>query len=324
VTGASAGVGRATVRRFARQGARLGVVARGRERLEATAHEVQALGGEALPLVLDVADAEAVDAAATRVEERFGPIDVWINNAMATVFAPVRETTAEEFRRATEVTYLGVVWGTIAALRRMAPRNRGTIVQVGSALAYRGIPLQAPYCAAKHAIQGFTESLRAELIHDRVDVHVTMVQLPALNTPQFSWSRTKLPGHPQPVPPIFQPELAARAIEYAAHHRRRQIYVAWPAVKAILADKVAPGVLDLLLGRTGYRDQQLDEPVDPNRPSNLFEPAPGDWAAHGRFDDRARDRSVLLWANLHREWLGLAAGAGTALVGAVASARRRD
>jgi NAD(P)-dependent dehydrogenase (short-subunit alcohol dehydrogenase family) len=324
VTGASAGVGRATVQRFARQGARLGLLARGRERLEATAREVEDLGGEALPLAVDVADSEAVDAAASEVEGRLGPVDIWINNAMATVFAPVRETTAEEFRRATEVTYLGFVWGTMAALRRMAPRNRGTIVQVGSALAYRGIPLQAPYCAAKHAIQGFTESLRAELIHDGIDVHLTMVQLPAHNTPQFSWSRTKLPGHPQPVPPIFQPELAARAIEYAAHHRRRQIYVAWPAVKTILADKVAPGLLDLVLGRTGYRAQQLDEPVDPDRPSNLFQPAPGDWAAHGRFDDRARERSLLLSANLHREWLAFAVGAGTALIGAVASARRRD
>jgi NAD(P)-dependent dehydrogenase (short-subunit alcohol dehydrogenase family) len=324
VTGASAGVGRATVQRFARQRARLGLVARGRERLEATAREVQELGGEALVLPLDVADHDAVEDAAAQVEERFGAIDVWINNAMATVFAPVRATTADEFRRATEVTYLGFVWGTMAALRRMAPRNRGTIVQVGSALAYRGIPLQAPYCAAKHAIQGFTESLRTELIHDAIDVHVTMVQLPAHNTPQFSWSRTKMPRHPQPVPPIFQPEVAAEAIEYAAHHRRRQIYVAWPAVKTILADKVAPGLLDLVLGVTGYRDQQLDEPVDPDRPSNLFEPAPGDWAAHGRFDDRSCDRSALLWANLHREWLGLAVGAGTALVAGIASARRRD
>jgi NAD(P)-dependent dehydrogenase (short-subunit alcohol dehydrogenase family) len=322
VTGASAGIGRATVQRFARQGARLGVIARGRERLEATVREVQELGGEALALPVDVADPEAVEDAAAEVEERLGPIDVWINNAMATVFAPVRETTPDEFRRATEVTYLGFVWGTMAALRRMAPRNRGTIVQVGSALAYRGIPLQAPYSAAKHAIQGFTESLRAELIHDGIDVHLTMVQLPAHNTPQFSWSRTKMPGHPQPVPPIFQPELAAQAIEYAAHHRRRQIYVAWPAVKTILADKLAPGLLDLVLGRTGYRDQQLDEPVDANRPDNLFDAAPGDWAAHGRFDDRARDRSVLLWANLHREWLGLAVGAGTAVAGAILSSRR--
>jgi NAD(P)-dependent dehydrogenase (short-subunit alcohol dehydrogenase family) len=319
VTGASAGVGRATVQRFARQGARLGLIARGRERLQAAAREVRELGGEALVLPLDVSDSQAVDDAAAGVEERFGPIDVWINDAMATIFAPVRKISAEEFRRATEVTYLGTVWGTMAALRRMAPRNRGVIVQVGSALAYRGIPLQAPYCAAKHAIQGFTESLRTELIHERSGVHITMVQLPAHNTPQFSWSRTKMPGHPQPVPPIFQPEVAAQAIDYAAHHRRRQIYVGWPAVKAILADKVAPGLLDRILGRTGYRDQQLDEPVDPARRDNLFEPGAGEWAAHGRFDDRALDRSALLWVNLHREWLGLAVGAGTALAGVLSS-----
>jgi NAD(P)-dependent dehydrogenase (short-subunit alcohol dehydrogenase family) len=323
VTGASAGIGRATVRRFAGQGARLGLIARGRERLDATAREVEELGGEALPLPLDVANASAVDDAARQVEEQLGPIDVWINNAMATVFAPVRETTPEEFRRATEVTYLGFVWGTMAALRRMAPRNRGSIVQVGSALAYRGIPLQAAYCGAKHAIQGFTESLRAELIHDGIDVHLTMVQLPALNTPQFSWSLTKLPGHPQPMPPIFQPEVAAEAIEYAAHHRRREIYVAWPAVRTILADKIAPGGLDLVLGRIGYREQQLDEPVAADRQSNLFEAAPGDWAAHGRFDDRARERSLLLWANLHRGWLGIVLGAGSALAAVGAAARRR-
>jgi NAD(P)-dependent dehydrogenase (short-subunit alcohol dehydrogenase family) len=322
VTGASAGIGRAVAQRFARGGAKLGLIARQRERLEAAASEVEQLGGEALALPLDVADPESVDEAAGRVEERLGPIDVWINNAMATIFAPTSETTPAEFLRATEVTYLGTVWGTMAALRRMAPRNRGTIVQVGSALAYRGIPLQAPYCGAKHAIQGFTESLRTELIHDRIDVHLTMVQLPAHNTPQFSWSRTKLPRHPQPIPPIFQPEVAAEAIEYAAHHRRRQIYVTWPAVKTIFVDKVAPGLLDHVLGRTGYEDQLLDEPVEPDRPSNLFEPVSGDWAAHGRFDDRARERSALLWANLHREWLGLVIGAGTALAGAVLSFRR--
>jgi short-subunit dehydrogenase len=323
VTGASAGIGRATVRRFARQGGRLGLIARGRDRLEATAREVEQLGGEALAVAVDVADAAALDDAAAQVETQFGPIDIWINNAMATVFAPVRETTAEEFRRATEVTYLGFVWGTMAALRRMAPRNRGTIVQVGSALAYRGIPLQAAYCGAKHAIQGFTESLRAELIHDGVDVHLTMVQLPAHNTPQFSWSLTKLPGHPQPIPPIFQPEVAAEAIEYAARHRRRELYVAWPAVRTIVADKLAPGALDVVLGRMGYREQQLDEPVGADRADNLFEPAPGDWSAHGRFDDRAHERSVLLWANLHRGWLGAALGAGTALAAAIAARGQR-
>src|ERR671930_2264954 len=223
VTGASAGVGRATARRFARRGARLGLIARGRERLEATAAEVERLGGEALVLPLDVTDAGAVDDAAGRIEERFGPLDIWVNNAMATVFAPVRDTTPEEFRRATEVTYLGYVWGTMAALGRMLPRDRGTIVQVGSALAYRSIPLQAPYCGAKSAIRGFTESLRTELLHDGSSVQVTMVELPAHNTPQFSWGRAKTSRQPQPVPPIFQPEVAAEAIEYAATHRRREL-----------------------------------------------------------------------------------------------------
>src|SRR5262245_22607727 len=221
ITGASAGAGRATVRRVARDGARLGRIARGQERLEATAAEVEQLGGEALVLPLDVTNAEAVDEAAGRIEERFGPLDVWVNNAMATVFAPVRDTTPEEFVRATGVTYLGTVWGTMAALRRMVPRDRGTIVQVGSALAYRSIPLQAAYCGAKSAIRGFTESLRTELLHEGSAVHVTMVELPAQNTPQFSWSRAKMPRKPQPVPPIFQPEVAAEAIAYAATHRGR-------------------------------------------------------------------------------------------------------
>jgi short-subunit dehydrogenase len=315
VTGASAGIGRATTQRLARQGARLGLIARERDRLEEAAREAEVLGGQALALPVDVADPEAVEGAAEAVEQELGPIDIWINNAMATIFAPVAEIAAEEFRRATEVTYLGTVWGTMAALRRMVPRNRGTIVQVGSALAYRGIPLQAPYSAAKHAIQGFTESLRAELLHDRVDVHVTMVQLPAHNTPQFSWGRTKLPRHPQPVPPIFQPEVAAEAVEYAAHHCRRQLYVGWPAVKAIVADKLVPGVLDRRLAKSGYEDQQLAEPVDPDRPDNLFEPVPGSYGAHGRFDDRARRTSWLLRANLHRDWLAFAAGAALAGAG---------
>ncbi len=299
------------------------LLARGEEGLSDACQEVESAGERALAVVTDVADAEQVEAAAQRVEQELGPIDVWVNNAMATIFARATEVAPDEFRRATEVTYLGFVWGTMAALRRMVPRNRGTIVQVGSALAYRGIPLQAPYSAAKHAVQGFTESLRAELLHDHVDVHVTMVQLPAHNTPQFSWGRTRMPGHPQPVPPIFQPEVAAQAIEYAAYHRRRQLYVAWPAVKAILANKVAPGLLDHVLGRTGYRDQQLDEPVDPNRPDNLFEAAPGEWGAHGRFDGRALERSMLLWANLHREWLVLGAGAAAAVGSALFASRKR-
>jgi NAD(P)-dependent dehydrogenase (short-subunit alcohol dehydrogenase family) len=293
VTGASAGIGRAVVRRFARDGARLGLIARGQERLEAAAAEVEQLGGEALVVPLDVADADAVDDAAGQIEERFGPLDVWVNNAMATVFAPVRDTTPEEFRRATEVTYLGAVWGTMGALRRMVPRDRGTIVQVGSALAYRSIPLQAAYCGAKSALRGFTESLRTELLHDGSNVHVTLVELPAHNTPQFSWSRAKMPRQPQPVPPIFQPELAAEAIHYAAEHRRRELVVGWPALKAIYGEKVAPGLLDRYLARNGYEAQQTDEPLDGERAGNLFEPVEGDFSAHGPFDDQAKPRSLL-------------------------------
>jgi NAD(P)-dependent dehydrogenase (short-subunit alcohol dehydrogenase family) len=293
ITGASAGVGRATVRRFAREGACIGLMARGQARLDAAAAEVEKLGGKALAIPLDVADAHAVDDAAERIENRFGPIDVWVNNAMATVFAPVRDTTPDEFRRSTEVTYLGSVWGTMAALRRMVPRDRGTIVQVGSALAYRSIPLQAAYCGAKHAIRGFLESLRTELLHDGSNVRVTMVELPAHNTPQFSWSRAKMPRGPQPVPPIFQPELAAEAILYAAQTQRRELVVGWPAVKAIYGEKVAPGLLDRYLARNGYDAQQTDERLDGERAGNLFEPVDGDFAAHGQFDDQAKPRSLL-------------------------------
>jgi NAD(P)-dependent dehydrogenase (short-subunit alcohol dehydrogenase family) len=294
VTGASAGVGRAVVERLARRGASIGLIARDQERLESTASEVERLGGRALALPLDVADAEAVDDAAARVEEGLGSLDVWINNAMGTLFAPVSDTTPEEFRRATEVTYLGYVWGTLAALRRMLPRDRGTIVQVGSALAYRSIPLQAPYCAAKHAVHGFTQSLRTELLHEGSKVRVTEVQLPAHNTPQFEWGRAKLPRHPQPVPPIFQPEVAAKAIEHAAEHAPREILVSWPTVKAVLGERIAPGLLDRYLARTGYDSQQTDEPLEGEREGNLFEPVPGDFGAHGRFDHRSRDRSLLL------------------------------
>jgi NAD(P)-dependent dehydrogenase (short-subunit alcohol dehydrogenase family) len=323
VTGASAGVGRAVVRRFARDGARLGLIARGRERLEAAAAEVEQLGGEALVLPLDVADAAAVDDAAAQIEERFGPLDVWVNNAMATVFAPVRDTTPEEFERATEVTYLGAVWGTMAALRRMLPRNRGTIVQVGSALAYRSIPLQAAYCGAKSAMRGFTESLRTELLHDGSNVHLTMVELPAHNTPQFSWSRSKMPRQPQPVPPIFQPELAAEAIVYAANHRRRELVVGWPALKAIYGERVAPGLLDRYLARSSYEAQQTDEPLDGERPGNLFEPVEGDFSAHGRFDDRAKPRSLLFELDRRRRPIAVAAGLG-ALAAAVLSRNGKD
>jgi NAD(P)-dependent dehydrogenase (short-subunit alcohol dehydrogenase family) len=303
ITGASAGVGRATVRRFAREGACIGLMARGQARLDAAAAEVEKLGGQALALPLDVADADAVDDAAERIEARFGPIDVWVNNAMATVFAPVRDTTPEELRRSTEVTYLGSVWGTMAALRRMLPRDRGAIVQVGSALAYRSIPLQAAYCGSKHAIRGFLESLRTELLHDGSNVRVTMVELPAHNTPQFSWSRAKMPRGPQPVPPIFQPEVAAEAIFYAAQSSRRELVVGWPAFKAIYGEKIAPGLLDHYLARNGYDAQQTNERLDGEREGNLFEPVEGDFAAHGQFDDQAKPRSLLF--DLDRRIAGL-------------------
>jgi short-subunit dehydrogenase len=256
---------------------------------------------------------------AAAVEEQFGPIDIWVNNAMLAVFSPVKEMTADEFHRVTEVTYLGYVYGTLAALRRMLPRDRGVIIQVGSALAYRGIPLQAAYCGAKHAIQGFTESLRCELFHDGSHVRVTMVQMPALNTPQFRWVKSRLPHKAQPVPPIFQPEVAAEAILYAAHHNRREVYVGWPTVKVIVGNKLAAGLLDRYLARVGYSSQQTNEPADPNPKNNLWAPVDDqqDHGAHGVFDSRARDRSAQLWANTHRGWLALA---GAAIVSATAAA----
>jgi NAD(P)-dependent dehydrogenase (short-subunit alcohol dehydrogenase family) len=300
ITGASAGVGRAAVRRFARDGARIGLLARGVEGLEAAQREVEQLGGTSIVIPVDVANAEQVEAAAARVEIDLGKIDIWINNAMASVFSPIKEMTAEEFRRVTEVTYLGYVYGTLAALKRMLPRNRGVIVQVGSALAYRGIPLQAGYCAAKHAIQGFCDSLRCELIHDKSNVKVTMLQMPALNTPQFGWVKSRLPRKAQPVPPIFEPEVAAEAIYFAAHNPRREFYVGMPSVKAIIANKIAPGLLDHFLARTGYDSQQYDGPEDPNRPDNLWQPVAGDHGAHGAFDARASKWSPQLWTSEHR------------------------
>jgi short-subunit dehydrogenase len=305
VTGATAGVGRAVVREFARRGASIGLIARDNDRLKAAAKDVERLGGRAIPLSADVADAEAVDNAASSVEKEFGPIDVWVNNAMTTVFASVQQIEPDEFKRATEVTYLGCVYGTMAAVKRMVPRNKGAIVQVGSALAYRSIPLQSAYCGAKHAIVGFTDSLRCELIHNRSKVHLTVVHLPAMNTPQFSWCRTRLPKHPQPVPPIYEPEVAARAICWAAHHRRREVFVGAPTVMAIYGQDVAPGFADWYLGTHGYDSQQTDEPVPPDRPNNLFEPVPGDYAAHGVFTNRAKTFSFQSWADLHRRELSL-------------------
>jgi NAD(P)-dependent dehydrogenase (short-subunit alcohol dehydrogenase family) len=313
ITGASAGVGRATARAFAREGAWIGLLARGHEGLEAATKEVEAAGGRALALSTDVADANAVDRSATEVEEAFGPIDVWINNAMTSVFAPFAAISADEFRRVTEVTYLGVVFGTMSALRRMAGRDRGTIVQVGSALAYRGIPLQSAYCGAKHAIQGFTESVRCELLHDRSRVRIAMVQLPALNTPQFDWVLSRLPNRPQPVPPIYQPEVAAEAIVWTAHHGAPERWVGGTTAATLLANSIAPRLLDRYLGRTGYRGQQTPESEDPDRPSNLWQPVEGDRGARGEFDRRAHPRSVQWWVSTHRRVLaGMAAGAALA------------
>ena len=315
VTGASAGLGRAIVRAFARERAHIGLLARGRDGLAAARGEVEALGGRALVIPLDVADAKAIEQAAETVEREFGPIDIWINNAMVSVFSPVKKMAAEEYKRVTEVTYLGVVYGTLAALKRMLPRDRGVIVQVGSALAYRGIPLQSAYCAAKHAIQGFHDSLRSELIHDKSNVRVTMVQLPAMNTPQFSWVKSRLPRKPQPVPPIYQPEIGADAVYFAAHHDRREMYVGYPTVEAIIGDKIAPGFADRYLARNGYDAQQTDELVEPDRRDNLWEPVPGDPGAHGTFDDRASTSSPQLWFSKNRNWLTLAGAsvAGLAL-----------
>jgi NAD(P)-dependent dehydrogenase (short-subunit alcohol dehydrogenase family) len=321
VTGASAGVGRATVRELGRRGDRIGLLARGPQGLEATRREVEELGGRALAIPTDVADADAVEAAAERVEGELGPIDAWINNAMVSVFAPIGQLTAEEIRRVTEVTYLGTVHGTLAALRRMRPRDSGVIVQVGSALAYRSIPLQAAYCAAKHAVAGFTDSLRSELQHDGSAVRVTMVQLPALNTPHFDWSRNRLPHRPQPVPPIYQPELAAAAIADAIDHPARETFVAAPTIAAIQIHKVAPGLLDRYLALTAYDGQQTDEPEDPGRPDNLFAPVDIDAGAHGRFDGVARD-------GLADAALGsgarLAALAGIGLAAVAVLARKRS
>ena len=314
ITGASAGVGRAVARQFSERGAKIGLIARGRDGLEAAKGEVEARGGQAIVLQADVADADAVESAAARVEEAFGPIDVWINNAMASVLAPVREMTADEYRRVTEVTYLGVVHGTLAALRRMLPRDEGTIVQIGSTLAYRGIPLQSAYCAAKHAIQGFHDALRSELLHDGSNVNVTLVHLPALNTPQFRWVRNKMPRKSQPFGTIYQPEVAADAIVWAADHPRRELNVGSGTTKAIIANSFAPGLLDHYLARVGFDGQQGEEPETPGCPDNLYAPLPGDAGVHGVFDERATSRSAHLWTEKHRGWVAIGLLAGAALL----------
>ena len=328
ITGASAGIGRAAARLFGQRGDRVALIARGRAGLEGAVRDVERAGGTALAVPADVADFALLDRAATEIEDAFGPIDVWVNVAFASVFAPFAEMTPEEFRRVTEVTYLGFVHGTMAALARMRPRDHGAIVQVGSALGARSIPLQSAYCGGKHAINGFTESLRCELRHDKSNVHVTVVQMPAVNTPQFSWVRSRLPRHPQPVPPIYQPEVAARGIVYAADHpRRKQYFVGSTTAATILANRVAPALLDRYLARTGYDSQQTGEP-EPSRPDNLWEPVDepqgGDHGAHGEFDDRSHRRSAQLLVSHHP-----AAATATALVTAAAGlalasrARRR-
>jgi NAD(P)-dependent dehydrogenase (short-subunit alcohol dehydrogenase family) len=321
VTGASAGVGRATVRRLAADGYDLGLVARGREALEATRAEVERLGRRALVLPTDVADESQLEQAAERSESELGPIDVWVNNAMTTVFAPFMEIEPDEFRRVTEVTYLGVVWGTRAALKRMLPRDRGSIVLVGSALAYRGIPLQSGYCGAKHAIKGFFESVRSELIHDGSSVRVSIVELPGLNTPQFDHCRTRLPKQPQPVPPIYEPEVAADAIAWAARSGDREVYVAAPTWKTILGERIAPPLVDRYVAKQAWDGQLADQPVNGDRPDNLFDPVEGDRGAHGRFEKGTRTRSPLLWLGKHRKAIGAAAIAGAGAVAAAVKAR---
>ncbi|CAB3743261.1 SDR family oxidoreductase [Paraburkholderia rhynchosiae] len=311
ITGAGAGVGRAAVDEFARHGYAVALLSRDARRLERAAAEVRAAYSvDTLAIPTDVADAHAVDAAASCVEERLGPIDVWVNVAMATAFAPVSSLTAEDVERGTRVTYLGQVHGMMAALARMRERNRGTIVNVGSALAYRSVPLQSVYCGAKFAIRGFTDSLRSEIIHDGLKVHLTMVELPAINTPQFDWAMNKMGKRARPVAPVFQPEVAARAIFFAATHRRREVWLGFSTVKAILANRIAPALIDRYLARAGYTGQLTDEPVEGNAAGNLFDPVPGDYGAHGRFDEEAREHSWEMFTDRHRTLFWGLAGVG--------------
>lgn len=317
VTGASAGLGRAIAIEFAKHGARVGLLARGRKGLEGAAADVISAGGTPLMLPVDVSDADAVEDAAAIIEEQLGPIDVWVNNAMVSVLSPVKQMKADEYKRVTDVTYLGVVNGTLAALRRMLQRNHGKIVQVGSALAYRSIPLQSAYCAAKHAILGFTDSLRCELIHDRSSVSVTVVHMPALNTPQFDWVKSRLPNKAQPVPPIFEPEVGARAVFWAAHHDRSEVYVGGSTVEAIMGNRIAPRLLDHYLGHTGYDSQQTDRPEEPGRADNLWQPVDRDrdFGTHGSFDTNARSHSVQVWADLRRAKIVAGIGLSTLALG---------
>lgn len=314
VTGAAAGVGRAIAREFGIEKAKIGLIARSHESLEVAKREIESLGGQALVLPLDVSNSVEIEKAAQQVEDTFGPIDVWINDAMVSVFSPVEEMLPDEFKRVTEVTYLGYVYGTLAALKRMRPRNHGIIIQIGSALGYRSIPLQSAYCASKHAITGFTESLRTELLHQRSQVKVCLVNLPAINTPQFNWVRSRLPRHPKPVPPIYQPEMIARAVRHISLHPRRRLDIAFSTLKAITAEKIAPAVADRYLAQYGYSAQQTEEPVPSDHKDNLWKALPGDYGAHGIFDSQARSYSPTLWLDINR--FPLLIGLGVFLAGA--------
>lgn len=322
VTGASAGLGRAIAHAYARRGAKLGLIARNPEALAATQSECEQLGGRAVFIPTDVSDPNAVEHAATVIEEQLGPIDIWVNDAMVSVFSPVKEMEASDYKRVTDVLYLGFVYGTMAALRRMLPRDRGTIIQIGSALSYRSIPLQSAYCAAKHAINGFTDSLRCELYHDKSRVKLTTVQMPAMNTTQFDWVKNRMPNNTQPVPPIFEPEVAAEVVVAAgmAKNPRREYWVGAPTVGAIVAQRLIPGLLDRYLGNTGYKSQQIaNEPRDPNAPNNLYEYVPGEHSARGKFDARSKQSSAEVFFLLHRQWFAWAAlslaGTGAVLLG---------
>jgi NAD(P)-dependent dehydrogenase (short-subunit alcohol dehydrogenase family) len=323
ITGATGGVGRVTAWEFAKQGAKVALLARSAEQLEDTKKEVEDLGGRALIIECDVADAEQVENAAEQTEQYFGPIDVWVNNAMNSVFAPIKKIHPDEFKRVTEVTYLGQVYGAMSALKRMMPRNKGSIVFVGSALAYRGIPLQSAYCGAKHGIQGFYDSLRTELMHDKSNIKTCMVQLPAMNTTQFGWVLSRLPNKPRPMGKVYEPEVAARAIVFAASHNRREIFVGYPTFKAIIGNKIAPWYADWVLARTGFDGQQTDEPVGPNRENNVWEPVHEDRGAYGSFANIAADKSFTLWASINRNLVRAVAGAAAIAVFALIQSRSK-
>lgn len=300
ITGASAGVGRATAVEFGKSGATVVLLARNKESLAGAKQETEKAGGTAYYFSVDVADEKQVDTIVQEIEETIGPVDIWINNAMNSIFSPIKQMLPLEYKRVTEVTYLGQVYGTLAALKYMLPRDSGKIIFVGSALAYRGIPLQSAYCGAKHAIQGFFDSLRAELLHDKSNVKIAMVQLPALNTTQFGWVKSRLPNKPKPMGKIYQPEVAARGIKYAATHNLRELFIGYPTYQAIIGNKLLPGYIDRVLAKSGFKGQQTDEPKDSDRKHNLWKPVPGNHSAHGVFDDQAHKKSFTLWLAMRR------------------------